>query len=194
LLTNEDIKAKEVRMIGADQEQLGIISLDRAKSYAYEKGLDLVLIAPQGNPPVCRAMDYGKFRFERDKKDKEARKKQQISKVKEVKLSCRIDVHDFNTRLKAAIRFLSDGDKVKVIVAFRGREMTHLDIGRAILERFEEACREHGLSEKKPIMEGRFMSVLLMPVKKSEKAEKLEKSEKSEKPEKTEKTENTDNK
>ena len=165
LLINDNIKAKEVRLIGEDGEQLGVKSIDSARTYAYDRGLDLVLIAPQAVPPVCRAMDYGKYRFERDKKEKEARKKQQIVKVKEVKLSCRIDTHDFETRLNHAKRFLTDGDKVKVIVVFRGREMTHLDIGKELIERFEDAVSEYGAADKKPVMEGRFMSVVISPLK-----------------------------
>jgi len=177
LLINDNIKAKEVRLIGEDGEQLGVKSLDAAKAYAYDRGVDLVLIAPQAVPPVCRAMDYGKFRFERDKKEKEARKKQQVIKVKEVKLSCRIDTHDFDTRVNHAKRFLTDGDKVKVIVVFRGREMTHQEIGRELIERFENAVSEFGAADKKPVMEGRFMSVVLAPLKNTPVKAKKEKPE-----------------
>ena len=177
LLINDSIKAKEVRLIGEEGEQLGVKSLDSAKTYAYDRGLDLVLIAPQAVPPVARAMDYGKFRFERDKKEKEARKKQQVIKVKEVKLSCRIDTHDFDTRVNHAKRFLTDGDKVKVIVVFRGREMTHQEIGRELIERFENAVSEFGAADKKPVMEGRFMSVVLAPLKNTPVKAKKEKPE-----------------
>ncbi len=177
LLINEGIKAKEVRLIGPEGEQVGILSADAARSYAYDRGLDLVLIAPQAQPPVCRAMDYGKFRFERDKKEKEARKNQQVSKLKEVKLSCRIDTHDFETRVRHAIRFLQDGDKVKVVVVFRGREMTHLDIGRSVLERFEDAVKEYGAAEKKAIMEGRFMSLVISPLRADKKSKQQEPKE-----------------
>ena len=128
---NDDIRVKEVRVIGSDGEQIGILKTDEAREIAYEKGMDLVLISPQAEPPVCRIMDYGKYRFERDKRQKEAKKKQQIVKVKEVQLSCRIDTHDFETRVNHARRFLEGGDKVKVIVRFKGREMAHQDIGRA---------------------------------------------------------------
>ena len=169
LLINDEIRAKEVRLIGEEGEQLGVKSLDSAKTYAYDRGLDLVLIAPQAVPPVARAMDYGKFRFERDKKEKEARKKQQIVKVKEVKLSCRIDTHDFDTRVNHAKRFLTDGDKVKVIVVFRGREMTHMDLGREVIAKFEAACAGSGVAEKKPVLEGRYMSIILSPVKQDKK-------------------------
>ena len=165
LLINDSIRAKEVRLIGENGEQLGVKPLDAAKTYAYDRGLDLVLIAAQATPPVCRAMDYGKYRFERDKKEKEARKNQQISKLKEVKLSCRIDTHDFETRLNHAKRFLGDGDKVKLIVVFRGREMTHQEIGRELIDRFLAAVGELGTTDKKPVMEGRFMSVVISPAK-----------------------------
>ena len=152
-------------MVGADGEQLGIMKLNDAKTYAYGKGLDLVLIAPQAVPPVCKAMNYGKFCFERDKKEKEAKKKQQVSKIKEVQLSCTIDTHDFNTRVNQAKKFLTAGDKVKVNIRFKGREMAHTDIGREVIEKFIEACAEVGAAEKKPNLEGRFMSVMISPQK-----------------------------
>ncbi len=164
---NDEIKGlKEVRVVGAEGEQLGLMSLDAAKEIAYNSGYDLALIAPTATPPVCRVMDYGKFRFEKEKKEKEARKKQQISKVKEVQLSCRIDTHDFNTRVNQARRFLADGDKVKAIIRFKGREMAHMDLGRDVLARFMEACADAGSSEKGFVTEGRYMSVVLSPVKK----------------------------
>lgn len=165
LQINDDIKLKEVRLVGVDGEQLGVMSSDEAREYAYSRGLDLVLISPQATPPVCRAMDYGKYRFERDKKEKEAKKKQQIVKVKEVQLSCRIDTHDFETRVNHAKRFISDGDKVRAVVRFKGREMAHQEIGLTVLEKFIEACSEVADAEKKPSMEGRFMSVTLAPKK-----------------------------
>ena len=140
-------------MIGAEGEQLGIMELNAAKEYAYGRDLDLVLIAPNATPPVCRAMDYGKYCFEREKKEKEARKKQQIVKVKEIQLSPRIDTHDFDTRVNQARKFLAGG------------EMAHTDLGLKILERFQEACADAGKSEKAPILEGRYMSVTLNPVK-----------------------------
>lgn len=165
-LINDDIRAKEVRVIGADGEQVGILPLADAKELAYDKGLDLVLISPQAEPPVCRIMDYGKYRFEREKKQKEAKKKQQIVKVKEIQLSCRIDTHDFETRVNHARKFLEGGDKVKAIVRFKGREMAHQDIGRAMLEKFIEACADVGSSEKGIAQDGRFMSTIIAPVKK----------------------------
>ena len=136
-----------------------------AKEYAYSRDLDLVLMAANATPPVCRAMDFGKFRFERDKKEKEARKKQQVVKVKEVQLSCRIDVHDFETRVNHAKRFLSDGDKVKAVVRFRGREMTHMELGKEVIQKFQEACAEYGVAEKGAVTEGRYMSIVLSPIK-----------------------------
>ena len=169
LFINDDIRAKEVRLLDENGDQLGIKSLDEANEYAYEKGVDLVCIAPQATPPVCRAMDYGKYRFERDKREKEAKKKQQFIRVKDIQLSCRIDKHDFDTRVNQACKFLQGGDKVRAVLRFKGREMAHTDLGREVLERFEDACKEVGASEKKPVLEGRFMSVVLSPVKASTK-------------------------
>lgn len=162
---NDEIRAKEVRLVGADGEQLGILSIENAQKAAYDKGLDLVLMAPQATPPVCRIMDYGKYRFERDKKEKEARKKQQTIEVKEIQLSCRIDTHDFETKVNHARKFLTAGNKVKVILRFKGREMSHQELGREMLSRFEEACQDLGTVDKKPSLEGRFMSMMVNPVK-----------------------------
>ena len=127
---NEEIKAPEVRVIGTNNEQLGIMKIEDARSYAFSNNVDLVLIAPTATPPVCRAIDYGKFCFERDKREKEAKKKQVIVKVKEVQLSCRIEQHDFDTRVNQAKKFLGEGNKVKAVVRFKGREMAHMDLGR----------------------------------------------------------------
>ncbi len=165
MLINEDIRVKEVRLVGPEGEQLGIMNTADALSFAYEKGVDLVLIAPQATPPVCRAMDYGKYRFESMKKEKEARKKQQVVKVKEIQLSCRIDTHDFETRVNQAKRFLADGDKVRAVVRFKGREMAHQEIGREMLERFEQALTDIGTVDKKPSLDGRIMSMIVSPVK-----------------------------
>ena len=166
---NEEIKAPEVRVLGVSGEQLGVMKIDDARTYAYNNDVDLVLIAPTATPPVCRAIDYGKFCFERDKREKEAKKKQVIVKVKEVQLSCRIEQHDFDTRVNHAKRFLSEGNKVKAVIRFKGREMSHMDLGREVIAKFEEACREAGVAEKKPILEGRFMSIILAPVKQEKK-------------------------
>ena len=169
LQINDEIRAKEVRIIGDNGEQLGVLQTSAALAMAYEKDLDLVLIAPNAEPPVCRIMDYGKYRFERDKKEKEAKKKQTVVEVKEVQLSCRIDTHDFETKVKHAHRFISDGNKVRVVVKFKGREMSHLDIGRDILEKFEQACADVGTVDKRPALEGRFMSMIINPAKQAAK-------------------------
>ena len=169
LQINDEIRAKEVRIIGDNGEQLGVLQTSAALAMAYEKDLDLVLIAPNAEPPVCRIMDYGKYRFERDKKEKEAKKKQTVVEVKEVQLSCRIDTHDFETKVKHAHRFISEGNKVRVVVKFKGREMSHLDIGRDILEKFEQACADVGTVDKRPALEGRFMSMIINPAKQAAK-------------------------
>ncbi len=162
---NDEIKASEVRVIGTSNEQLGIMKLDDALAYAYRNGVDLVLIAPTATPPVCRAIDYGKFCFERDKREKEAKKKQVVVKVKEVQLSCRIEQHDFETRVNHAKRFLAEGNKVKAVVRFKGREMSHMELGREVIDKFIEALAGVGAAEKKPSLDGRFMSVIISPVK-----------------------------
>ena len=152
-------------MIGTDGEALGIMSSAKALEMAYDRGLDLVMMASQATPPVCKIMDYGKFRFERDKREKEAKKKQQTIELKEIQLSCRIDTHDFETKVKHALRFLSAGNKVRVVMKFKGREMSHMNIGREVLEKFEAACAEYGTVEKKPVLDGRFLSMVVSPVK-----------------------------
>lgn len=170
LIINDDIKVKEVRMLDENGEQLGVMSIENAREYAYDKGLDLVLIAPQGNPPVCRSMDYGKYRYERDKRDKEAKKKQQSVEVKEIQLSCRIDTHDFETKANRAKKFLGEGNKVRVCLRFKGREMAHQEIGREMLERFKETCSDFGTVEKAPVLEGRQMTMFISPLKQSQKS------------------------
>lgn len=166
MLVNESIKAKEVRVIGPDGEQIGIMSSDNALRTAYDKGLDLILISPNAQPPVCRIADYGRYRYEQEKREKEAKKKQNIIEVKEVQLSCRIDTHDFETKVKHALRFLGEGNKVKVVLRFRGREMSHQEIGKEILERFREAVKESGTVDKSPNLEGRLMTMIVNPIKK----------------------------
>ena len=141
------------------------MSSDKALEIAYDQGMDLVLMSGQAVPPVCKIMDYGKFRFEREKREKEAKKKQQTIELKEIQLSCRIDTHDFETKANHARRFLSDGNKVRVVMKFKGREMSHMNIGKEILEKFEEACSELGTVDKKPVLDGRFMSMVISPVK-----------------------------
>ena len=160
---NEEITDKEVRLIGSEGEQLGIMSAEDALRIAIEHDLDLVKIAPGSNPPVCRVMDYGKYRFEQTKKEKEAKKNQRIIEVKEIRMSPGIDTNDFNTKLKNAQKFLSDGDRVKVSVRFRGREMAHTDIGEVLLRDFADKCAEIANLDKAPKLEGRNMSIFLSP-------------------------------
>ena len=151
-------------MIGADGEQLGLMSSDKALSLAYDKGLDLVMMSAQANPPVCKIMDYGKYRFDREKKEKEAKKKQQVVELKEIQLSPRIDTHDFETKAKQACKFLSSGNKVRVVMRFRGREMSHMAIGREIIDKFAETCADVGTVDKKPSVDGRIMSMVITPI------------------------------
>jgi len=165
LLINEEIKAKEVRVVGVDGNPIGIMSPDAALKMAYDQGYDLVLMAPQAQPPVCRIMDYGKYRFERDKKEKEAKKKQQVVELKEIQLSCRIDTHDFETKARHAVRFLESGNKVRVVMRFKGREMSHVAIGQEIMQKFQDACSEVGSVDKAPVLDGRIMSMVVSPVK-----------------------------
>ena len=160
---NEEITDKEVRLISSDGEQLGIMSAEAALQIAIEHDLDLVKIAPGSNPPVCRVMDYGKYRFEQAKKEKEAKKNQRIIEVKELRMSPGIDTNDFNTKLKNAQKFLSDGDRVKVSVRFRGREMAHTEIGEVLLRDFADKCAELANLDKAPKLEGRNMSIFLSP-------------------------------
>ena len=162
---NEEIRDKEVRLIGDDGEQLGILPIQQAQDIAVEKGLDLVKIAPQAKPPVCKIMDYGKFRFEQAKREKEARKNQRVVEIKEIRLTPNIDIGDLNTKVKNACRFLKDGDKVKVSVRFRGREVTHSSLGQDLLHRFAELCSECSTVEKQPKLEGRQMLMFLAPAK-----------------------------
>lgn len=161
LLINEEIREKEVRVIDSDGSQLGIISVKDALAIAAEKNLDLVEIAPTATPHVCRIMDYGKYRFEQAKREKEAKKNQKTIEVKEVRLSLNIDTNDFNTKLRNAIKFLGDGNKVKVSVRFRGREMAHPELGTAIIQKFVDGCAEVGSVDKMPKLEGRSMVVVI---------------------------------
>jgi len=160
---NEEILDKEVRLIGDQGEQLGIMTVDEALRIATERELDLVKIAPGSNPPVCKIMDYGKFRFEQAKKEKEAKKNQRVIEIKEIRMSPGIDTNDFNTKLKNAQKFLNDGDRVKVSVRFRGREMAHTEIGAVLLKDFANQCTEIANMDKAPKLEGRNMSMFLSP-------------------------------
>ena len=160
---NDEIRDKEVRVIDSDGGQLGIMPASRALEKAAEKNLDLVKIAPQAKPPVCKIMDYGKYRFEQAKREKEARKNQHIVDVKEIRLSLNIDTHDFNTKLKHTQKFISSGDKVKVSIRFRGREMGHPELGTVIMKKFADACQEFAAIEKPAKLEGRSMLMFLAP-------------------------------
>jgi len=160
---NEEINDKEVRLIGDGGEQLGIMSAEEALRIAAEREMDLVKIAPGSNPPVCKIMDYGKYRFEQAKKEKEAKKNQRVIEIKEIRMSPGIGENDFNTKLKSGLKFLTDGDRVKVSVRFRGREMAHTDIGATLLKNFAEKCAEVANMDKAPKLEGRNMSMFLSP-------------------------------
>lgn len=158
---NEEIRDKELRLIGNGGDQLGIMSAEEALRIADEQGLDLVKISPQANPPVCKLMDYGKFKFEQTKREKEAKKNQRVVEIKEVRMSPSIDVNDFNVKLRNAQKFLGEGNRVKVTVRFRGREMAHTDIGKRLLEKFAEDCAEVATMDKEPKLDGRHMTMFL---------------------------------
>ena len=160
---NEEIRAREVRVIGSEGEQLGIISGREAQQLAYEKHLDLVEIAPTAKPPVCRIMDYGKYRYEQQKREKESRKKQKTFDIKEVKLRPGIEEHDFNVKFKNAVRFLEDGDKVKVTIMFRGRELSHPELGEVLLNKMAAQLKELAVVERQPKLEGKNMIMIVAP-------------------------------
>jgi translation initiation factor IF-3 len=162
-LVNEEIRAKEVRLIGPDGEQIGIKPFREALQMAQDANLDLVAVALTAKPPVCRIMDYGKYRYEMQKKEKEARKNQRIVDIKEVRFSATIDEHDYQTKLRNVCKFLKDGDKVKCTIRFKGREITHAEIGQRILERVAKESGELGSIERKPKLEGRSMIMILAP-------------------------------
>lgn len=163
LQINEEIRDKELRIIGSNGEQLGIMSASQALSKAESMNLDLVKIAPQAKPPVCKIMDYGKYRFEQAKREKEARKNQHVVDVKEIRLSLNIDTHDFNTKLAHAKRFVEAGNKIKVSIRFRGREMGHPELGMDVMQKFAESCAEFANIEKPAKLEGRRMLMFLGP-------------------------------
>jgi len=161
---NEKIRAKELRLIGQDGEQIGVKSKREALEMAERVDLDLVVVAPNAKPPVARIMDYGKYKFEQQKKEKEMKKKQKVINVKELRLSPTIEEHDFQTKLKNGRKFLSKGDKCKVSIRFRGRAITHKEIGQRVLEQFADECKDIATVEQKPKMEGRQMFIMLAPI------------------------------
>ena len=164
LLINDEIREKEVRVIGAEGEQLGVMSSADALAKAEEADLDLVLIAPQGNPPVCRIMNYGKYRFEQAKREKEARKNQKQAELKEIQMSLNIDTNDFNTKVNQACKFLKNGDKVKLRVRFRrARELTHMNLGEELMKKFVDSCAEYGSTEKSAVLEGKNYMIVISP-------------------------------
>ena len=167
LLINEQIKAKEVQIITTEGEKIGPISLREALDMAEDKKLDLVLVATNNNPPICKLMNYGKYKFEQAKREKEAKKKQKTFDVKEIRITPNIEQHDFEFKVKNAKKFIADGDKVKITVRFRGREMNYIKLGEQNLNKFIEAMSEVAIPEKKPILEGRNMFIILAkkPVK-----------------------------
>ena len=160
-MINEQIRDKEVRVIGENNEQLGIMSVEEAMRLAEEAGVDLVKIAPNAAPPVCRIIDYGKFRYEQMRKEKEARKKQKVIEIKEIRMSPNIDTNDLNTKIAAAKKFLQKGDRVKVTLRFRGREMAHMNNSKYILDDFAEALADVAVVEKAPKVEGRSLTMFL---------------------------------
>ncbi len=162
-MINEEIRDREVRLIDETGSQLGIVSNDVAQRTAAEKGLDLVKIAPQAIPPVCKIMDYGKYRFEQTKRDKEQRKNQKTIEMKEVRLSATIDQHDLEVKAKACMKFLGNGDKVKVSIRFRGRQATHGDIGLDVMNTFYEIIKGQGIIDRPAKQEGRNMYMILAP-------------------------------
>ena len=161
LMINEQIRDKEVRLIGEDGEQLGIVSVKEALRLAEEAGLDLVKIAPTAKPPVCKIVDYGKFKYEQLRKEKEAKKKQKVVEIKEIRLSPNIDTNDLNTKMNAARKFITKGDRVKVTLRFRGREMVHMNSSKHILDDFAENLSDVAVVEKAPKVEGRSMTMFL---------------------------------
>ena len=163
LMINEEIRDREVRVVDQNGEQLGVMSSRDALALAEERQLDLVKIAPQARPPVCKLMDYGKYRFEQSKKEREFRKNQKVITVKEVRLSATIEDHDVDVKFKNAVKFLKDGNKVKVTIRFRGRQITHSEIGRQVMNEFAERIKEYGTVDKAPQIEGRNMSMFISP-------------------------------
>ena len=163
MLINNKIRSREVRVVDSEGEQLGVMLLEDALKIAQEKNLDLVNVAPQARPPVCRIMDFGRYKYEQSKRDKEARKKQKTTAVKEVKMRPGIDEHDFQVKKRNAVRFLENGDKVKVTIIFRGRQITHPELGRKQCKKMASELEEIASVEREPRMEGRNMVMFLAP-------------------------------
>ena len=162
---NERINSNEIRLIGAEGENVGVVTPARGMALAQEAGLDLVEISPNAEPPVCKIMDFGKYKYETQKRESEARKKQKIIEVKEVKFRPNTDIHDYEVKMRNVFRFLENGDKVKITLRFRGREMAHQDLGRQLLERVAVDITEVGKVENMPKMEGRQMIMMIGPLK-----------------------------
>ena len=162
---NERIQATEVRLIDADGENIGVVTPSRGVELAHEAGLDLVEISPNANPPVCKIMDFGKFKYEQQKRESEARKKQKIIEIKEIKFRPNTDTHDYDVKMRNVVKFLENGDKVKITMRFRGREMAHQELGRDLLHRVADDLVELGKVESMPKMEGRQMIMMIAPVK-----------------------------
>jgi len=163
LRVNEAIRAREIRLIDENGEQLGLMVVREGLRIAAERGLDLVEVAPNAKPPVCRLLDYGKYKYEQAKRDREARKKQRTMDIKEVRMTPKIEGHDFQVKVRNAQKFLQDGDKVKATVRFRGREIVHADIGRALLLDLAEEVKDYGVIEREPRVEGKHMIMVLAP-------------------------------
>ena len=163
LQVNEQIRDREVRLIDSNGDQLGILSAREAQKLAYDRQLDLVKVAPNARPPVCRIMDYGKYKYETNKKEKEAKKNQKVISIKEVRLSPTIEKHDLDVKRRNAEKFLKSGDKVKVSIRFRGRQLSHTDIGRTIMDKFAGELEEVAVVEKRPKLEGKNMIMIMSP-------------------------------
>ncbi|MDA9612710.1 translation initiation factor IF-3 [Paracoccaceae bacterium] len=161
---NDGIHSPEIRLIGAEGENEGVVSPEKALLMAEDVGLDLVEISPNASPPVCKIMDFGKYKYEQQKRESEARKKQKIIEVKEIKFRPGTDIHDYDVKMRSVYKFLENGDKVKITMRFRGREMAHQELGRELLERVAEDVKEHGKVENIPKLEGRQMTMMIGPM------------------------------
>jgi len=177
LRINQMIRAQEVRLVGEKGEQLGIMPLSQAQETARKHDLDLVEVAPAASPPVCRLLDYGKYKYQQAKKDQGMRKSQKISQLREIRLRPKIGIHDFEAKSRTARKLLVDGDKVKVTVLFRGREITHPELGHKLLQRMTETLNENASMERQPIIEGKRMNIILTPVTKAKVKEEIKENQ-----------------